>query len=308
MDRRKEAEPDSEDYNRADIQVEKGELVGQGEGQLTVGCLDNLIIISNGNPKELWASLMAPSSGKLADLPIHQKMVSEGGGAPEISAMANLAVLLRASETGLKSAVDEAQAKVGAGAQSQEGQFDMGALQLQVAQAAYNAYMTFKKLFSLDKLGWVGAGAHFAVSDDRAVSSSFALLSHGQPISPLLSEVLNGSGRFQPPAVGKPDCMTLMARVDVGHIINEVVNSVSTMGGPIGMSLQTQLQMAKLQWGVGLDDLLGILAPDFYVYVDIVEKDVEESSWKVPTRPPSSGRRPRRRRTRCCRTWASSGA
>ncbi len=32
-----------------------------------------MIIVSNGNPKELWASLMAPPADKLSDVPIHQK-------------------------------------------------------------------------------------------------------------------------------------------------------------------------------------------------------------------------------------------
>ncbi len=280
LDRRKEKEPDSGNYDRSDVQVDRGQLVSQGKGDLTVGCLDNMIIVSNGNPKELWASLMAPPADKLSDVPIHQKMLSTAGGAPELTGMANLAALLVKSEQSMKDAVDEAQKKVGEGQKPQAGQFDMAALQLQVAQAAYNSFLTFKKLMSLDKIQWAGAGMNFAASDDRATSTSYLMLSHGEPISPVLAELLNGSGKFQPPDVAKKDCLAVLGRVDVGKVLTKVIDALSTMGGPIGMSLQAQLQSVKTQLGVGVDDLLGILDSDFYVYVDIAEKDVEESNWK----------------------------
>ena len=282
LDRRKEKAPDSHAYDRTDIPVDKGQLVGQGEGAdgLTVGCLDDMIILSDGNPKELWASLMAPPADKLSDVPIHQKMLSTAGGTPELTGMLNLAVLLAKSEQSLKDAVDAAQKAVGEGQQPPEGQFDMAAARLQAAQAAYNAFLTFQKLLSLDKIQWLGGGGSISVSDDRAASTAYVMLSHGQPISPVLAELLNGSGKLQPPDVGKKDCLSIFGRIDAGHIVTEAINALSTMGGPIGMTLQAQLQSVKAEFGVGLDDLLAILDSDFYVYVDIVEKDVEEPSMR----------------------------
>jgi hypothetical protein len=283
LDAQKEKEPNDTSYNRTDIQVDKGQLISTANGKVTVGCLDNAVVISTGDPKELWAAMMAAPAGKLSETPMFQKMVSLGGGAPDIAAMANVADLLKRAEAALKGAVDEAQKAADKGkeqGQAEQGGFDMAAMQLTMAQAAYNSFTAIKQLMSLDKLEWASVGAHMEATDNKCSTVSYLLLSHGQPLSPVMSELLNGSGKLQPPAVSKPDSMTVMARVDIGKVITEILNSLTAMGGPIGGSLQMQLQQVKQQLGVGVEDLLALPASDFYVYLDLAKKEVEESNWQ----------------------------
>ena len=174
--------------------------------------------------------------------------------------------------------------KEGAPAAPQEGQDPAAGPSSPAAAAAeayYNLYQTFQKLFSLDKLEWAGGGVSFTVDENHSVSTTYGMLSHGEPISPLLQEVLSGSGSFQPPAIGKSDNMTIMVRVDVGRVINETIQALTTMPAPVGPMLQMGIGSMKAQLGIGLDDLLKLPASDAYVYVDVAEKDVDQSSMQL---------------------------
>ena len=279
LGRQKEKHPDVPGLEQTDIKVDKGQLVGQKDGGVTVGCLGDMVVVSSGNPKELWAALMAPPEKKLADSAAYQKLMAGAGGSPEVIGMANVGAFIHQAEAALKGSVDAAAkgSAEGAGQDAQDPAAAAAAAGQAMAQMFYNLYETFQKLFSLDKLEWAGGSASFTTDADHCVSTSYIMLSHGEPISPLLQEMLSGSGAFQPPAIGKADSMCVLVRVDVGRIINEVLQSLSDMGGPIGMQLQQGLAGMKAQLGVGLDDLLKLPAGDTYVYIDFTAKDVEQS-------------------------------
>jgi len=282
LDRQREANPDEPALGRTQIEVERGELVGQLDGRLTVGNLGDLVVISAGNPEELWAAVMAAPEASVADTATYQRLAGRAGGASDAVFMANVGELIRIADASMKQAVEQMQKSLSEMAgQSGQGQFNPQlAMQMQMAQSGYDVFGIMKKLFSLDKLEWVGGNYRYAVDANRVFSSSSFLLSHGQPIAPLLAELLDGSGSFQPPPIDKKESLAMLLRVDMGRVISEVIQAVSEMGGPIGMTLQMQLAAAKAQLGVGLSEMLALAASDSYLYMDLAVKDVEQPRWE----------------------------
>jgi len=277
VDREAEKEPGLEGPARTDIEVERGELIGVPGEDVTFGRMGSYIILSNGNPRELWAALMAPPVKALSDTPLYRRM-TDGAQRPQMLMLVNLQAFIRQGEEGLRKKLEEAQKKCAekfANSGGGESAFDQDMFALMMAQARYKAFMLFKELFSLDKCEQVGASAFFAADGERVVSGFRGLFSHGERISPVLEELLTGSGSFVLPHIGKCDDVCMMYRADLGKIYNVITNTIRASDPQMMGGFDQGMSQMKERFGVDLGDVLGLLAQDMYLFVDMVRKEME---------------------------------
>jgi len=277
VDREAEKEPGLEGPVRTDIEVERGELIGVPGQDVTFGRLGSYIILSSGNPRELWAALMAPPVKALSDTPLYRRMTG-GAQRPQMLMLVNLQTFIRQGEDGLKKKLEEAQKKCAekfASSGGGESVFDEDMFALMMAQAQYKAFMLFKELFSLDKCEQVGASAFFAADGERVVSGFTGLFSHGERISPVLEELLTGSGSFVLPNTGKSEDICVMYRADLGKIYDVVTNTIRASDPQMMGSFDQGMLQMKERFGVDLGEVLGLLAQDMYLFVNIVKKEME---------------------------------
>ncbi len=289
MRQQAERNPDVRELQRSDLDVPQGTLVQYGDGAFTLGQIGSYVVWSAGEPEELWQALMAPQAQTVATEPAHQRLQQGTGPRPQFLGMLNARALLDMAEEQLQVSVQQAQEAVAAG----EGSDDPWAnpqIRLQQAMMAAQAYQTAKQMFSLDKIGWLAASATAEVGDRVASSESRVVMSHGAPISQVLAEILDGAGTFQPPPVREEDALCLMQRVDAKAVYDAVVQHLQASPGQAMMQFQMAMQMMKMQVGVDLSDVFGMLAPDRYFFVRYVERDMSKLLGAgAPAQPEQSG-------------------
>ncbi len=257
---------------RRDLDVEQGELIAFGNDPVvTVGTLGTHVILSLGNPTDLWRSLMAPPAKKLSDVPVYRRLQADEL-TPQFTALVNTGGLLRLLEGYLERNLEEArkqfeQHQSGGGG---GGGYNPYMMPYMVAQQMHKAFLSIKELFTLDKLRYGGGAAYADVADSGATSVMRLLLSHDEPISPLLQEVLQGSGALQVPDFAPSGGAAMLCRVNVGHVVSEVVKAYVEGSGPQGAAMyQMQMQQMKQMIGADLDEILGTLASDMYLFVEL---------------------------------------
>ncbi len=275
LEREKAKDPDSTRFDRRDIEVERGELIAS-EDDATLGRLGEYVIFSTGNPEKLWAALMAPPEKRLSGVALYARLMA-GEHEPVGLGIVNMERIFRGVEDQLKRVLDEAEAMQAQEAgEPVEGEWDMGAMQMQMANTALKAFLVAKELFSLDKWEHVGFAMSYDVSEDRLFSDLTSAFSHGEPISPVLSELLDGSGSFLLPRTGQHASICVMARVRLKRILDEVIKTMSASDPAFAGQFGMVMQMMKMMSGVDLPEILDMLASDFYVFVEMVVKDLTD--------------------------------
>jgi len=269
----KESNPELQDVERREIEVEQGELMGFSDGDQTVGCLHEYIVLSDGNPKQLWRALMASSTETVAQAPLYGRMVAVER-APHAFGMLNLQVLLERWGDGLRRKLEEAEEEQ-SGRQQPEGQFNQGALRLAIARQVYNSFQKAREIMSLDKVRFMGGAIWSRIGEGHSRSILTGQLAHDTPISAVLRELLEGSGSYQLPPVATEGKVALMGRVNLKLIYDEVSEALQPAGGAQGMSrFNMGMQMMRMQFGADLGDILGLLGSDFYLFLDVAEKEI----------------------------------
>lgn len=269
----KESDPEMQDVQRREIEVEQGELIGFSDGAQTVGRLDEYIVLSDANPEQLWGALMATPAATLDQAPVYGRMVAVEN-SPHAFGMLNLQVLVKRWQDTVERNLENAREQSGAEAQS-EGQPNRQQIELMMAQQAYSTFQLMHELMSLDKLRFISGSLWSRTGGERSRSVVTAQLGHDSPISPVLRELLEGSGSYQLPPITTGDEVTLMGRVNLELIYDEVIKALQETAGEQGMSqFNMMMQMMRMQIGADVGDILGLLASDLYLSVDVVEKEI----------------------------------
>jgi len=274
IDREMEKHPEYQGEGRKDIEVEQGELIGEPDGNASFGRLGSYLIFSDGNPKELWAALMSAPADAVIDTPAYKRLVM-GELEPQALLLVNIQIPLAKAERELKGKLDEAQAHA-----AEEGTPEGRNWELMSAQMAYNSFSAFKNVFSLNECKQAGARACVSATGDRVISDLLGLFVHGQNISPVLEELLTGSGSYVLPPTGELDSICTVARVNPSALFDAYVDVISAINPMAAGAFAGAMQEMKNTIGADVPDILGQLDSDFYVFVDVVEKEVEEYSYE----------------------------
>lgn len=273
------AERESRDngFERVDIEVERGELIGDQEESGTLGRLDEYVILSNGTPRELWAALMAPPARILSETPGYRRLVG-GDEKPQAFMLANIEPLVRKAEESLKRGIEEAERE--AAEREEAGEDEMRDWELQAARSSYKTFVLFNKLLSLDQCKQAGASVYFSASGDAVVRDFRGMFAHGENISPILEEILTGSGNYTLPAAAGLENMWVMGRINLKRIYDEVIEVLTAAEPQAAAQFAMAMQLMKAQAGVDLSDMFILLDSDVYAFVDIVEKEVERRRYE----------------------------
>jgi hypothetical protein len=273
LDRQKDAHPDIEEYGRRDIEVEVGELVGDASGESTMGRVEDYIIFSSDNPKELWAAMTAAPEKTVADTALYKKLMEPQD--PQVLAVVNTQLLVRELDNYLKTSLDEAEKASAAGQGQADEWAGMASAQVQMAREIYTVFTTVKNLLSLDQ--WQSAGARtFAEAREDRMSGDFTgLVCYGEPLSAVMTELLRGSGSFGLPPTSGHGEVFVAGRVGFARIYTEVINALRA-SNPLAMAMfEGGMSGMKAQVGVEVADILSALAGDFYLLLNVVEKERE---------------------------------
>ena len=178
----------------SEIEVERGEMIGDPGGDVTVGRFESYVVLSNTNPVEIWAALVAPADPSLGGTRLYSRYAAAGVGSTGFF-LVNLQVLLGKLEESLVRDLEEAEEKFGPGGGEgfdDEGGFNPGAWRVRAARSALDTFNMVKELLSLDKMKAVGMHAGFSAGDEVVESRLTATLHLGEPVSPALGMILDG--------------------------------------------------------------------------------------------------------------------
>jgi hypothetical protein len=284
--RLEEQDPEGFAFDRQDLEVEQGELVSDGEGQFTLGRLDEFVILSDGNPRELWAALVAGPTERMSDAPVVQGLRTAGPTEPLGMLTVNLETLLAQLEAGLREQMEEARAALEAEggrdpANPQDWEGMQREMRVQMAETFYQVYQGMDRALSLGELRQVGFAAGAQYTDDAARGFLRGRLTHGENPSPLLTEIMEGAGEFAVPPVGEIEGMCYMVRVDAGRVFTEIMDALGEASPMLGQQYRQSQGAMRLMIGTDIGEILDQLAGDSYVFLDIVVGEREEVSFEV---------------------------
>lgn len=279
LDREKEKEPESDEFDRRNIEVERGELISSVEGDTTVGRLDSLLVVSEGNPRELWQALMAPPAERLSETAMYQRIVTSDR-TPQVFCVVNVQALFEQMEQEFKATLDELekeQPDVDATVEGAPATPAAGPAQFQLMQARsrYKIFKAFKQILGFDVWRQAGMSLFSETAGEMSIRDFAILFCHDEPVPPVLAELLDGSGTFVLPRVGNEGQMCAMVRVRLKRIFDEVITSLRASDQKGMMGFDMAMMMMKGMMGVDLTEILDILDSDVYVWVDYVMKEVE---------------------------------
>jgi len=273
---------DRQEVDRAEVEVERGEMFcGPDEAEPYFGRLGAYLVLSDSQPRELWAALMETPEQTVSDTPLYRRFATAER-TPQALMTVNIQRLIQQTEQDLKRAVEEAEKKQAEGADDEEEEMFGGGFELMIANAAYKAFLVQKRLFSLDQCLQIGASTHVSASEDRVLQDVRGVFSHGESISAMLEEILTGSGAFHVPPVGEGERMCMMVRANPKAIYDEFLKAMATSDPGTAMAIAGGLAAMRAELGVDLGEILALAAGDAYVFIDIVEKEIDVREWNFP--------------------------
>jgi len=271
-----EGRPEGPQGERRDVEVERGEMIeitaNDSDQTMTLGRLENYIVFSDRNPKEFWGAIMAPPEDKVSGTALYQRIMGAEN-APQAVVAANIRALTEMLESSLKLKVEELTGR------GQEEGAEAGGMQdfeMIITQQLYQAFVHAKNVLSLDKIEQAGFSVHASTDEERTLTDARMLLSHGLPISVVLRELLDGSGEYALPPTATAGRACAMARVSLKTIYDDIIRYARATSGQQGISnFDMSMQMMKMMFGADLADITGMLDSDLYVFVEMVEKEME---------------------------------
>jgi len=296
LDRQKEKHPESKEFDRKDVEVERGELIallgtspgedqedgrsvqvtGDSTDMATLGRLGKYLILSDSNPRELWAALMVSPEKAVTESPFFSRLVA-GNDVPLCVTMSHIPTLVAQAEKSLKRKIAEAEKKQAEKEKKGQGRpgFMPGDWEVRMAQGQLKALRIFNTLLSLDQCQHVGAAALVSAKEGVVSSDVRALLTHGENISPVLRELLTGSGEFHVPNIGRTRAVCVMVRVDLKRLHDEVLKMLQATDQNAVAQFNAYMQMMKMMVGLNLSEILDMLGSDMYLFVDFARKERE---------------------------------
>ncbi len=277
----RESRPEANLGERREIEVEQGALIGSSEHPGTVGWIGNYVVVSDGEPTDLWGAVMAPASESVAQTAASQR-IGEEPLPRQAYLLVNVGALVRRTEEAMADALAEAEEELGG---QQGAPAGPQAWQLQMLRRSYEAFLAAKQILSLDKIRHAAVAMAAEVTPEASHSVGLGLLSHGEPIGPVLTELLEGSGSFQPPPGAAEDKAAVMLRVDLKRIYDEVTEALRPEGPQQMPSMFDVLKMQmRMQIGKDLGDILALLDSDMYALIGVSSEQIElPTGWDEET-------------------------
>ena len=281
IDREQERNPGMPYFERVDVEVEAGELISDAGGNVFAGWLGSRFVLSNSNPEELWAAMLAPPDESVADTDAYRRLV-EAEQMPLGLALVNAGRLLSIADAALTDAAEEArrafQEQVGEKPRGDWDRDERSAYrQMEAAQQTLGMFQAASQALSFDQWDRLSASFYSETSDEGTVGGGLVSFTHGEAMSAIMQELLDGSGSFNPPDVGERKGACVMARVSAARIYEGVVASIQASNPQNAMRFAMGMALMKGQFGADLNDILGMLAGDCYVLIDVVRKEHEVS-------------------------------
>ena len=271
--RKKENDPGAEGPAYKEVEVDQGEMISDGDDGSTVGQLGGYVVISDGKPNELWAALTAGPAKPLAESALYRRFAGEAGEAPLAMLLVNIESLVVKAEQSLRDEL--AEAKKAAGDGGEEGQW-----MVDFARESLQSFLNAKKVFSLDKIKAAGFNARLSVKDGEVVSEWTGALQVSDPVSTALKMILDGGRKFELPAIGEREAMCLMFRLGAQEVFDEYLK---VMGEEDRKFYNEAMAEMKQEVGCDISEILKQLAGDFYVFLDLVNKEHEVMDWNEET-------------------------
>jgi hypothetical protein len=256
-----------------EIEVDDGQMIGVEDVEATLGQFGRFVVLSSDKPTALWGALTTAAANPVSEAPLYARLTG-GDITPAFVVLVNLRAFLDLTEGSMLGGLREAEKAMEAGEGSEQGIFGPE-FQLRVLRAAHKRYRTMAELFSLDQLQAVGGASAWRTTDSRSVQHGVALLSHGEPLSPLMQELLSGSGSFSLPSAVENDRLCIMARVSPAVVHRELATALAELAAdPDTAQMGMRLGMLTAVLPPGLGGVIQLLDSDFYISVDVAEKEV----------------------------------
>ena len=264
-----------------EVDVNEGVMVAFPAAATTLGHLGPYVVFSDAKPAELWAALAGGADPSLADSPVYGRLTREGE-RPCALLHVNLATLIEKLQESLLRNLEEAEEQYGPAPEAGAGGgFDQGAFRVQMARASLDAFLTFEKLLSLDRLGAAGVGIGIGGGDGSAVSRATALLQYREPVSPVLDLILDSGHALEAPEVGERDGVVLMARLGLKELFEAVKENLEPK---LLQPLAMVEGVLKMQVGYDIAGILDAFAGDVCLCMDFVRKEIDSRRWDPETR------------------------
>ncbi|GMT49015.1 MAG: hypothetical protein IEMM0008_0554 [bacterium] len=240
MERMKEKYPDAKDFTWKQVGTDKGELMKIGD--IYLGRLGNYLILSRYKPKKLWRYLQFPADQSLAETDLYNKY-AKNPIPSQAMLLFNLGNYLKGLEKEMKEKVEKA--KRNARRESQPSQW-----KVKNAESSLQSYRIFKKLFSFDKLKYVGVNFAWSIKNNLLPAPHTISLSHSEPISPFLKSILSGGQAFQDPGLGLNKYLAFLFRLELKNMRKTILKSMDQKA-----IIQSELanRMVTMQVGYSID-------------------------------------------------------
>jgi hypothetical protein len=272
----KETDPKKkESLGWKEVKVDHGEMISEVKASSTIGRSGQYLVLSDCQPKELWAALAAKPAATLADTDLYQRYTKAKTRSVALFLL-NIEAMIARHEADLKKDIDEAKKeaeKAGNPAGKEAAQTNWRS---ERAERELQQYQFFKKLFSLDQIGQLGINlATDATEKSFAVETSVAVRL-GDKLSPAVRNILDGGRKLQVPEVGEQNGLALFLRAGAKEILKDVVAS---MDEKMAAGFNEGMAEMKTSIGYNLPELVEHLAGDGYLFLNLVEKEREKRSW-----------------------------
>jgi len=261
--RQKDKNPDNKGPAYKELEVEEGELISSPSGGVSIGRLGNRLILAQGNPKELWATLRSAPEKPLAENAVYKRL-NAGEVTPQALLVTNISTLVGHLEESLKRQLKEA-------AKRAEKNPDAARWIVLPAENNLKQFNFFKKVLGLDRIKCLGLSARVGKRDGTIFNDYLLTAQLEAPITPMVRMMLDGGRKLEAPGIGKVNSVALMFRTGFKGIFDELLKEAETekqLASELG-KISAQI---KGMTGFGLAEILGQLSGDVYAFVDIVKK------------------------------------
>ncbi len=278
LDDRSAADSNGDAFRWRQLDVDAGELIRLDDPDLTIGRIEDFLVVSAGVPRRLWTAIQAPAGSSLADTERYGRF-SQGD--PSWFAIVYI-----------RSFVDEALRSAEAGhrrnlRRADELQGPQARLARKAAEVAHEWVLFLQRLFGPEKLRSLGVRMDFRTGGDFVRYGIVGGLIHDEPLTRVLELLLDGGRWFRLPAAGLGSGLSVLWRIGPAGIYAELVEQ---LGSEALQQLQIMVNAVQNATGYSIADLLQLLSGDMYLFTDLIDAPPDPGSSDEARQPRSTVR------------------
>ena len=255
------------DFTWKELETDRGELLSFGDAEFVLGKIDGYLVVSDGNPEELWKALVNPADPSLGSTNAHQRGIREYK-RPIGYVLSNTRELAVLAEESLKEKLRQAKEKAEKlkkeGEKGNENNTDW---RVRSAEQGLKTFEMMKKIIGFDKITMGSFYSDMSVKDKAASSRASLSLEIDESAPRLLKLALDSGRRFQAPLIGDFQGVCVMFRLGLKEMLDEVLKSIPPQ---TLQAFNMQMQMMKQMTGTDVSGLLAQLSGDMYMLIDII--------------------------------------